>query len=196
MLHVQGVPEAGECVVLGQILDGERRAIRGGVRTLLSECGWSLQRPRGRAQLVGLPARRQPLFAGRCKSLRIVAARFDERTARRENTSGRRVDEVRDTAGNKRQSLTAPVGRERRNAGQQTLGIRMERLLEQPGQRSLLHQTPAVQHAHAVADAHDDAEIVRDEQDRQRQSVAKLLDEVENLRLNRHVKCRRRFVQD
>ena len=72
----------------------------------------------------------------------------------------------------------------------------MERLLEQPGQRSLLHQTPAVQHAHAVADAHDDAEIVRDEQDRQQQSVAKLLDEVENLRLNRHVKCRRRLVQD
>src|SRR2546426_17086 len=118
--------------------------------------------------------------------LRMVEARFGERTARRENTSGRRVDEVRDTAGNRRQSLPAPVGRERRNAGQQTLGIRMERLLEQPGQRALLHQTPAVQYAHAVADAHDDAEIVRDEQDRQQQSVAKLLDEVENLRLNRH----------
>ena len=70
-------------------------------------------------------------------------------------------------------------------------GLR-EHLLGRPG----LHEHPRVHDVHALAHAGDDAEVVRDQDQRRVLLGDELAQEVEDLRLDRHVERRRRLVGD
>jgi hypothetical protein len=60
----------------------------------------------------------------------------------------------------------------------------------------LLDDLPGVHHEGAVGHLRDDAEIVRDEEHREAELVAQAEQELEDLRLDRHVERRRRLVGD
>ena len=62
--------------------------------------------------------------------------------------------------------------------------------------RRLLDDPPGVHHGDAVGHLGDDAEVVRDEQQRQVELLLQLAQQVENLRLDRDVERRRRLVGD
>ena len=65
--------------------------------------------------------------------------------------------------------------------------LRMLELVEIPA---------AVHHRHLVDHLRDDAEVVRDQQDRHPEPLAQLLHQLEDLRLHGHVERRRRLVRD
>ena len=67
---------------------------------------------------------------------------------------------------------------------------------EQLVHRRLLDLPSRVHHEHAVGDVGDDAEVVRDEDDRGAEPLADVAHQVEDARLDRHVERRRRLVRD
>ena len=67
--------------------------------------------------------------------------------------------------------------------------------VEELARRPLLDQPARVEHAHPLAHAGDDPEVVADEEDRRVELRAQLLDQVEHLRLDRGVEPRGRLVQ-
>ena len=83
-----------------------------------------------------------------------------------------------------------------RNRVEQSLRVRMLRRLEDLPHRTFLDDPSRVHHGHAIGMTGDDAEVVRDEQQREMKLLLHLLQQVENLRLNRHVERGRRFVGD
>ncbi len=62
------------------------------------------------------------------------------------------------------------------------------------GRRSGLNEAPFLEHNHVFAMPGDNAEVVRNQE--QRRVVTDFLEQVENLRLYRHVKGGRRFVSN
>ena len=70
------------------------------------------------------------------------------------------------------------------------------RMREQLVHRRLLGLAPRVHDDDAVGDVGDDAEVVRDEDDRRAEPLADVAHEVEDPRLDRHVERRRRLVGD
>ncbi|MNV69296.1 hypothetical protein D3C71_1622010 [compost metagenome] len=56
------------------------------------------------------------------------------------------------------------------------------------------HHLAQVQHHHAVAQVLDHVQVVRDEEHRQAQALAQIGQQVDHLRLNRHVQRRQRLV--
>ena len=62
--------------------------------------------------------------------------------------------------------------------------------------RALFDEASGVQHADALAEAGDEAEVVRDQQDGGVDAPAQLLDEVEDLGLDRGVEAGRGLVED
>jgi hypothetical protein len=66
---------------------------------------------------------------------------------------------------------------------------------QRPGLRRF-DDRAGVHDEHTVRPRRDDAEIVRDEDDRHLEVAAKCIDEVEDLRLDRHVERGRRLVGD
>ena len=68
--------------------------------------------------------------------------------------------------------------------------------LEQRPHGSLLDDPPGIHHGNAIGGVSDDAEVVRDEQQRKAEVVLELTQQVEDLCLDRHVERCRRFVGD
>ena len=84
---------------------------------------------------------------------------------------------------------------DRRPGGQQRPGVRMVGRLQRPARRPLLHEAPQVHHADAVAQVAHHAQVVGDEQVRQAVLATQVGEQVEDLRLDRHVQRRGRLVQ-
>ena len=80
--------------------------------------------------------------------------------------------------------------------GQEGLGVGMLRGCEQLFGRRHLHDLADVHHRDAVADVLDDAEVVSDEQIGESKALLKLEEEVQDLRLDRHVQGGDRFVRN
>ena len=80
--------------------------------------------------------------------------------------------------------------------GHQRLGIRMLRRGEQLFGRRGLHDPADVHHRDPRADVLDDAQVVRDEEIGEPESFLKLEQEVQDLRLDRHIQRRDGFVRD
>ncbi len=85
---------------------------------------------------------------------------------------------------------------DRRHRVEQPPGIRMLRLREDLGRRPVLHHVAGVHHHDRVRGLRDDAEVVRDEDHADLELALDLLDQLEDLRLHRHVERGRRLVAD
>ena len=72
----------------------------------------------------------------------------------------------------------------------------MARRAEELFGRARLHEHAGVHHVHALAHAGNDAEIVGDQDQRRILLRDQLAQEIEDLRLNRHVERGRRLVGD
>jgi hypothetical protein len=72
----------------------------------------------------------------------------------------------------------------------------MHGMLEQSLGRSRLDDLTGVHDEHAIRDIANDAEVVRDEEIREVQLRLEVVQEVEQLRLDRYVERRRRLVED
>ena len=82
-----------------------------------------------------------------------------------------------------------------RHAAKQCQRVGVPRVLEQLMRRPLLDQPARVQHAHPLADAGDDPQVVADEQDRRVELGAQLLDQVQHLGLDGGVEAGGGLVQ-
>src|SRR5262249_17567388 len=92
-----------------------------------------------------------------------------------------------------------PLGRgeiDPRDRAQQALRVRMQRLLEQLAHRRLLDDLGRVHDDHALRRLGDDAHVVGDEQDRHAELGLQLVEELEDLGLDRHVERGGRLVRD
>ena len=89
----------------------------------------------------------------------------------------------------------APGARPRDRA-EQADRVRVLRVREQLVDGRLLHLAARVHDEHAVGDVRDDAEVVRDQDDRRPEPLAQLAQQVEDARLDRHVEGGRRLVGD
>ena len=85
---------------------------------------------------------------------------------------------------------------EARDALQQAERVRVARRAEELLRRAGLHEHARVHHVHALAHARDDAEVVRDQDQRRVLLRDELAQQVEDLRLDRDVERGRRLVGD
>ena len=83
-----------------------------------------------------------------------------------------------------------------RDRREQRLGVRMQRVLEDVLGRAVFDETAEVHNAHRVRDMLDDRQVVRDEQVGQLVLLLQFLQQVDDLRLDRHVERRDRLVAD
>ena len=81
-----------------------------------------------------------------------------------------------------------------RHRRDQRLRIRMPWRPQHGGDRALFHQLAPLQHRNAVRDVRHHAEVMRDEQHRRPVLPLQFPDQMEDLRLCRHVQRRRRLV--
>ena len=72
----------------------------------------------------------------------------------------------------------------------------MARIAEQLAHRRLLDDPSGVHHRDPVGHLGDDAEVVRDQEEREAQPLLQVAQQVENLRLDRDVERGRRLVGD
>ena len=79
---------------------------------------------------------------------------------------------------------------------QQPSRVRVARLTEQCPARRHLHGPACVHHDHLVGHLSDDAEVVRDQDDRRAEFLLHAAEQPDDLRLHRHVECRGRLVGD
>ena len=82
----------------------------------------------------------------------------------------------------------------RRHSRHQRPRIRVLRMVEHLVRVALFHQVTQIHHAHAVGNVPNDAHVVRHKQVRQPALALQLLQQVDNLRLNRHIQRRHRLV--
>ena len=128
------------------------------------------------------------------QDLRLVAVRRCEGAAFGKATAGRRVAQIGQASGNGREpTLFLAEPRDRRK---QPLGIGVDRALEDVLSSSLLDDLPGIKHGHLVGDAPDHSEIVADEDHGQAALATQLLEQLEDLRLDRDVERRGRLVED
>ena len=127
-----------------------------------------------------------------------VAQLGRERTPGRKRAAFRQIDERRHHPryfGETR--APGAFGRHRREVRhrrQQPLCVRMPRPVEEIVHARLLHLPAAVHHDDALRRLGNDAEVVRDEDDRSAKALLQLDDEVEDLSLNRDIECCRGLV--
>ena len=95
-----------------------------------------------------------------------------------------------------RRRARSVAGIRHRHRRQQRDGVRMERVLVERGGRRDLDDLAEVHHGHAVGDVADDREVVGDEQVGQPEVVLEALEQVDDLRLDRHVEGADRLVAD
>src|SRR5690606_26427131 len=114
--------------------------------------------------------------------------------ARRESTSLGPWNVVGDGPGNGLQPSTAVFhhgyGIEKPSS------VRVARVVEERVPISAFHDTAAVEDVDSVAETCDDTEVVRDHHQRGAGSDHELLEQRQNLGLNRHVERCRRFIGD
>ena len=96
--------------------------------------------------------------------------------------------------GNRRKSLALLA--DLRHRGEQAFGVRVVRAREQVSHRRFLHDLAAVHHDDARRRLGDDAQIVRDEQNRRAEALLQIAEQLEDLRLDRDVERGRRLVGD
>ena len=117
------------------------------------------------------------------------------RTAWGEPTALRRIQQRRDQALDGRQ-LGLLGHALLRDALEQALGIRMFAPLEDLDHVTLLHDSPGIHDGNLVTNLGNNAHVVGDEDDCSASAFLKILGQVENLSLDRHVQSRRGFVGD
>src|SRR5574337_1125665 len=83
-----------------------------------------------------------------------------------------------------------------RHRGEESFRVRVERLRVERLAIGDLHDLPEVHDGHPVGDVTDDGQIVRDEEVGQVVLRLEVLQEVDDLRLDRDVQCRDRLVAD
>ncbi len=91
-------------------------------------------------------------------------------------------------------SVARPVGVRYGYGREERLGIRMKWIGVQPIPLSDLDDPPQVHHGDAVAYVLNYCQVVRNEQQRQIEFPLEFLQQVQDLRLNRHIECRDRFI--
>ena len=134
-------------------------------------------------------------FSELWKSFR--AAVYRNFAARMKNTSTRRVHRAWDFAFD---DFVSPARFQRwirnRHRFEECFGIRMQWIVEQFVCIRQFNHLAEIHHRDTVADMSDDAEIVRNEEIRQAELIAQILEQVDDLRLNRHIKSGNRLVAD
>ena len=117
------------------------------------------------------------------------------RAARPELAALRQVDQRRRRALDRVQLLRLrPV--EPRDRAEQAPGVRVLRVVEEVPLRAALDDPAGVHDEDLVGDLGDDAEVVRDQDHGRVEVVVQAVDQLEDLRLDRHVERRRRLVGD
>jgi hypothetical protein len=123
------------------------------------------------------------------------AARLGVRAAGVETAAGRRIERARNVA-LQRDTLGAQGGGGLGNRRQQRMGVGMQR----SGVDGLfvgdLDQLTELHHRHAVADVLYDGKIMGNEQIGESEALLQILQQVDDLRLDRHVERRHRLVAD
>ena len=125
----------------------------------------------------------------------LVAALNLGEAAAREAASRRRVDRARHVAFQD-DALALLVRIDRGDGGEQRLSVGRQRVVVQRPLRSDLHHLAQVHDADAVGDVLDDVEAVGDEQVGEAVVLLEVVEEVEHLRLDRHVEGRHRLIAD
>ena len=118
-----------------------------------------------------------------------------QRAARAEATAGRQGIGIGHHALDGDQALVA-VAAQPRDRAQQAQRIRMLRIGEQQVDRRFLDDSAGIHDHHAVCDLGHHAEIVGDQHDGGARALAQVAQQVEDLRLDGDVQCRRRLVGD
>src|SRR6476646_5784579 len=124
---------------------------------------------------------------------RSAAELHDVRTARVEAAAGRRVAGAWHIA-DQRKKLSLACSHFR-NGGEQRLRVGMARRRKQGASVPNLDDLSQMHRRDPVADVPDNAEVVRDEQIGERQFVSQILEQVEDLRLDRDVERGHRLVE-
>ena len=83
-----------------------------------------------------------------------------------------------------------------RDGTQQALGIGMQWVFKELIGRGFLHDLPAVHHQHAGTRFRNHSQIVGYQHNRGAYFFPKVIHEIENLRLNRHIERSSRFIGD
>ena len=83
-----------------------------------------------------------------------------------------------------------------RNAGEQAARVGVQRVLENVFDRALFDDLPRIHHGDVVGDTGDDAEVMRDQDQRHAEFPLQLREQQQDLRLDRDVERRRRLVGD
>ena len=156
-----------------------------------------LQYAQGLLLLTGEPAAVQ--VAGRAAALLelrlLVAAAERVRAARAEVTALGRRDQRRRLALDLGEAVGArPV--EAHDRAEQAPGVGVLGVVEDLLEGSGLDHPAGVHHHHPVGDVGDDAEVVGDQDHREPALLVELLEQAEDLRLDRHVERRGRLVGD
>ena len=128
--------------------------------------------------------------------LAALADRLGHGAARRVDAALERLAEGRQRAGDRLQRGVGLVHAEARHAAHQAHRVRVPRVGEDVARRALLDEAPGVEHADALAEAPHQAEVVRDQQDGRVDAPAQLLDQVEDLGLDRGVEAGGGLVED
>src|SRR5262245_60510805 len=122
-----------------------------------------------------------------------LAARHGLRTTRMERAPRGQAGQVRWLAGERLQRLLAA---ELRHRPEQRARVRVPGGVEELPHRRLLDDLAGIHHGDAVAHLRDDAEVVRHEDEGHARLSLDVLEQVEVLRLDRHVEVRRGLVGD
>jgi hypothetical protein len=126
-----------------------------------------------------------------------VAEPLPQPASRVEVAAGRRIGRAGNVAGE--DDATSPaldLGIRDRHGGQERDGVRVNGPVVQLAGRGRLYEPPEIHHRDAVADVPDDGQVVGDEQVREPELALELLEQVDDLRLDRHVECADRLVGD
>ena len=116
------------------------------------------------------------------------------RAAAGEGATLRLADQRGDHAGDGAEPLAAPRAARHRDAGEQAARVGMRRRREDGGGGPRLHHLARVHHHDAGGDAGDDAEIVGDEHEAHGELALQLGQQVQDLRLDRHIERGGRLI--
>src|SRR6266511_838571 len=125
---------------------------------------------------------------------RLPAAVDRAGAPRREAAPRRDVDRAWNLAAERHLAVLRPR-RRLRHRGEQRLRVGMERVGVEHLLRGELHEVAEVHHRDAIGDVVHDAQVVRDEQVRELDLLLEIVEEVEDLRLDRHVERAHRLVE-
>ena len=96
----------------------------------------------------------------------------------------------------KRNAIRTVLLKYLRRCGKQSPGIRMLRVCKQRFGSRHFHDLSQVHHNYSVADMLHNAKIMADEQIGEAELFLQITQQVKNLRTNRHIKRRNRFITD